>query len=198
MRFKMVMMRRRRRLAETTEVAVVADELGTDIAFQNALSLWSRVPVPELSIVLAHLRALSLTHQVHHWQAKGDPFFGDHKLFEQLYTGTLKEIDSIAERAVGLGGPENVDLPAQLEHSLRLVEACGSPGTVPVPGVLARRSLATELGFIRCLDLAVRSMRDCGTLSRGTDNLLAGVEDAHEGNVYLLKQRVATDVRVAG
>lgn len=193
----MVKTRGGRRLAETAEVAVVADELGTDIAFQNALSLWSRVPVPELSIVLAHLRALSLTHQVHHWQAKGDPFFGDHKLFEQLYTGTLEEIDSIAERAVGLGGPENVDLAAQLGHSIKLIGAFDSNGTIPVPSMLAKRSLDMEFGFIRCLDLAAGSMRDSGTLTRGTDNLLAGIEDAHESNVYLLKQRVSSDMRVA-
>ncbi len=193
----MVRMRRRRRLAETAEVAVVADELGTDIAFQNALARWGRVSVPELSVVLAHLRALSLTHQVHHWQAKGDPFFGDHKLFEQLYTGTLKEIDLIAERAIGLGGPENVDLPAQLGHSQGFVEACGSQGTIPVASALARRSLMMEFGFIRCLDLAAKSMRDCGTLTRGTDNLLAGVEDVHESNVYLLKRRVASDLRTS-
>lgn len=189
--------RHSRRLAESSEVALAADELGTDIAFQNALSFWSRVAVPELSIVLSHLRALSLIHQVHHWQAKGDPFFGDHKLFEQLYTGTLDQIDSIAERAVGLGGPENVDMSSQLMHALKLVEACGSLDTIPMSSELAKRSLTAELGFIRCLDLVVQSMRDNGTLTRGTDNLLAGIEDAHESNVYLLKRRIASDLRTS-
>jgi DNA-binding ferritin-like protein len=185
-------MMRRRRVAESAEAMFVSAGLGTDVEFQNALALWGRIAVPELSVVLVHLRALSLTHQAHHWQSRGDPFYGDHQMFERLYRAIEPEIDSVAERAVGAGGPENVDLVAQLEHALRLVRSQGSVSTIPTQSDLARRSLAAELGFLRCLDLAVESMHECGTLTRGTDNLLAGVEDVHEGHVYLLKQRVSS------
>ena len=183
------MRRRFRRLNESAEAA--AAQFMSDATFENALARWGRCSVPELSVVLVHLRALSMVHQVNHWQSRGDPFFGDHLLFERLYTSTAEEIDRVAERAVGAGGPENVDLQGQLMHALMIVESLGGHGTIPVQAELAKRSLAAELGFLHCIDLAVCSMRETGTLTRGVDNLLGGIEDAHEANVYLLKQRTS-------
>jgi len=98
----------RRRLVETAEVRLLVRRLGTDVDFQNELALWSQVSVPELSVVLVHLEFTARVHKNHHWQAKADPFYGDHLLFDRLAIDVAKFVDRVAEKAIGMGGPENL------------------------------------------------------------------------------------------
>jgi hypothetical protein len=53
-------------------------------------------------------------------------------------------------------------------------------------------SLNAELRFLVMMQMVAKEMEAKGTLTRGTDNLLAGIEDKHEEHVYLLKQRFET------
>jgi hypothetical protein len=62
--------------------------------------------------------------------------------------------------------------------------------TIPQPTELARRSYQAEMNFLKVASHLVEHMKESGTLTRGLDNLIAGIEDKHEGNVYLLKQRI--------
>jgi DNA-binding ferritin-like protein len=74
----------------------------------------SNEPYYQLHVMLSFLRYLYLLHQTNHWTASGDPYYGDHLLFERLYTTTVEEIDAIGEKAVGLGSPHLVNLKDQL------------------------------------------------------------------------------------
>jgi hypothetical protein len=62
--------------------------------------------------------------------------------------------------------------------------------TIPQPTELAKRSYLAEMNFLKVTSHLVNCMKECGTLTRGLDNLIAGIEDKHEGHVYLLKQRL--------
>ena len=62
--------------------------------------------------------------------------------------------------------------------------------TVPQPTELAKRSYLAEMNFLKVAAHLAEHLKECGTMTRGLDNLLQGIEDRHEGNVYLLKQRV--------
>jgi DNA-binding ferritin-like protein len=135
-----------------------------------------------------------MVHQNHHWTSKGDLFYGDHLLFDRLYTAVVEEVDSIAEKAVGLGTTENVNLALQTSQIMRLVQGYGMSQMIPQPTELAKRSLLAEMNFLVVVKNLVDSMKEAGTLTRGLDNLIAGIEDKHEGHVYLLKQRIATGV----
>lgn len=188
-------MQRHRRLAESLEVKATTEALGTDVDFQNELAFWGQVSVPELSVVLVHLELTERVHRLHHWQAKADPFYGDHLMFERLADGVGAFVDKVAEKAIGMGGPENVDLSARTESLARLTDAISLLGsTVPGKDDLARRSLAATASLVRVLDLAASSMREMGTLTRGVDNMLAGIEDTVEDAFYLLKQRITEGV----
>jgi hypothetical protein len=185
-----------RRLVETAEVQLLVRQLGTDIDFQNELAFWGQVSVPELSVVLVHLELTARTHKNHHWQAKADPFYGDHLLFDRLAGDVAGFVDKVAEKAIGMGGPENVDLALRTEALVRLTALGPTQGsTVPGRDELARRSLAATASMVRVLDLAAGSMREVGTLTRGVDNMLAGIEDAVEDGFYLLKQRIMGEQR---
>ena len=56
-----------------------------------------------LSQVLAGLRTASHIHQTHHWQTHGPTFYEDHLLFERLYNEGQGDVDSLAEKTIGLG-----------------------------------------------------------------------------------------------
>lgn len=161
-----------------------------DIGVEHMVGEWAGIPYAELSVIIVHLRYLANMHQTHHWISKGDPFYGDHLLFQRLYETIVSEIDSLAEKAVGLGSERNVDLTLQLKQLDKMCTgAYGMTQMIPQPTELVKRSLAAEKNFIKTVSILVQSLKDQGLLTRGLDNMLAGIEDVHESHVYLLKQR---------
>ena len=176
-------------LIETLEVQLALPDPGHGVTIENYLSAWGAVPYPQLSIILVGLRHLAFVHQTHHWTAKGDPFYGDHLLFGKLYDTVNGEIDAVAEKAVGLGSIDNVNLQLQVFQLAKMTKAYGASSTIPQTTDLAKRSLGAEISFLRCVDHCVSSMKEQGILTRGLDNMLAGIQDVHEGHCYLLKQR---------
>jgi DNA-binding ferritin-like protein len=179
-------------MRESIEIYAIAPDPGYGIALENMVAMWGNVPYGELSVMLVYARFLACVHQTHHWQAKGDPFYGDHLLFERLYGVASADIDVIAEKAVGLGCTENVNLLVQSEQVAQLSKSYGVSMTIPTQSDLARRSLVAEQGFARCVEFVTAALRDKGLLTRGLDNMLAGIQDAHENSIYLLKQRCST------
>lgn len=178
-----------RRLIETLEIQIAVPDPGYGVGLENMLAEWGATPYAELAVLLVHLRFLGFVHQTHHWSTKGDPFYGDHLLYERLYNAVVNEVDEIAEKAVGLGTTDAVNLPLQVQQLGRLAQAYSVASTIPQTTELAKRSLLAEVGFLRAASHMVCSLNETGKMTRGLDNMLAGLEDNHEGHVYLLKQR---------
>jgi DNA-binding ferritin-like protein len=148
-------------------------------------------PGHELPTLLAHMRGLAQIHQSAHWKTAGETFYGDHLLFERLYNQTFEGVDGLAERVVGLLGPEKVDAWSQAEGMLRFIQSVFEPasdGTVMLESLVAS-ALRAETTFRLTLQVTVKALKARDELSRGTDNLIADVEDRHEGHIYLLQQR---------
>lgn len=142
---------------------------------------------PSLSSVLVALRALAMVHQTHHWLTSGSSFYADHLLFERLYSDTNGEVDSLGERAVGVGSlVYSLSPVAQAQQVLSILEGWNLQDD---PQSYVASSLKAERWVLDHLRQVAAAMKDTGTLSRGTDNLLAGIEDKHEEHVYLLTQR---------
>lgn len=160
-----------------------------ELAVDNSIAHWNGIAYAELSVVLVHLRYLAMLYQTNHWIAKGDPFWGDHKLFAELYETVTDEVDVVAEKAVGLGSEANVNLQLQMSQLLKF--CCGSKSlqTIPQSNELAKNCLVVEYRFLQVLSMATESMRACGTLTPGVENMLQQLFDTHEGHVYLLKRR---------
>lgn len=141
--------------------------------------------VPDLGGLLAYLRALAFMYQTYHWRCKGSPFFSDHLLFERLYNDVLKDIDALAERIAGIENESSLD---PIEQATRmqayLTEICA-----PSQDGDAETALRAEDRFNTMVDAVAASI----DATRGTDNLLAGLQDRHEANMYLLKQRTQPD-----
>jgi len=163
-----------------------------DLVVDNALAAWGGIGYAELSLLLVHLRFLALLHQTHHWIAKGDPYFGDHKLFEQLYNTVVEEIDDVGEKAVGLGNEQNVNLPVQISQLHRLSKAVGTPQTIPQSCELARMSMVAESNFLKVLVGMLASLKQSGASTPGVENMLGQLADTHERHLYLLKRRCSS------
>lgn len=177
-----------RKLSESMEAIIVSDS-NLPAIIENMCAEWTGLPYPELSVLLVYLKYVAMVHQNHHWIAKGDSFYGDHLLFERLYDSVVEEIDGIAEKVVGLGTIQNVDIQLQVSQIMRLVQNYGMSQTIPQSSELAKRSLIVEMNFLVVVKHLVELINETGMLTRGLDNLIAGIEDKHEGHVYLLKQR---------
>lgn len=150
---------------------------------------WLGIEYAELSVLLVHLKHLQMMHQTHHWICCGDPFYGDHILFQRLYEAINDDIDSIAEKAVGLGSERNVEPIIVAKQLSRLMNACSPLASIPSSHELAYRSLKLEQAFVLLVKQVSQQLASRGALSYGLDNLLAQLADDHEKNVYLLKQR---------
>jgi len=128
--------------------------------------------------LLAMLRALAWNYQTSHWQAVGENFYGDHLLFERLYGNVQKEIDSIAEKAIGLFGNDTVAATDSASRTFKMLAAV-SPITEDVARGVALEGVL--LDGIKRLDL--------DEMTPGLRNFIEGLADAHEGHIYLLGQR---------
>lgn len=159
---------------------------------QSQVVPYSHLPYGEMAAVLIFLRALATIHQSNHWATSGSTFYADHLLFDRLYGDLVGEIDDVAERAVGLGGQQLVQPVLLAGGVAEVIKKLGDGPLSENPTVEERvqASLNAELVFMVLMQLVSKEMKEKGYLSRGTDNLLAGIEDKHEGHVYLLKQRL--------
>lgn len=179
-------------MRDVGDESVIVVNQNLTILSDDMLTEWAGTPFAQLSVILVNLRFLAFVHQTHHWSSAGDSFYGDHLLFDRLYSKVVEEVDLIGEKSVGLGTPTNVDLPLQVAQLARLVSTYGRSNTIPQHDELAMRSLTAETNFLQAVDSMVISLKETHVMSRGLDNLIAGIEDTHESHVYLLKQRMST------
>lgn len=171
-------------------VVVVAGSEPEQSFSMSLLSQWMNQPYAELSVLLSWLRALQTVHQSNHWQSSADPFYGDHNLYERIYSAVTADIDRVAEKAVGMGTADLV-CPCIVSQQMNAILAAyylTRPG-IPQPNDLAVRSLHMERTFISVITEMAECLATRRLLTKGVDNMLADLADRHEGNVYLLKQR---------
>lgn len=184
----------KKRLIETLAIQIAVPDPTNGIFLENMMAQWGSTPYAQLSILLVHLKYVATIHQTHHWTAKGDNYYGDHLLYQRLYETVSSEIDALAEKAIGLGSVDNVNLQLQTQQLANMCLEYGTSMTMPSASDLAKRSLAAEVSLLRCVAHCAQSLKDLGLLTRGLDNMLQGIEDTHEGSVYLLKQRCTPEL----
>jgi DNA-binding ferritin-like protein len=156
----------------------------TRLVLEDLCADWSNMEFCELSSLLSVTRALAQLHQTHHWQASGNTFYGDHLLFERIYSDTSDEIDKIAERLVGLSTNDMVDTKTVASQTLRVLEQMFVEAEDS-----ATCSLNAEKVYVKFLSDVSNSLESQGLLTYGVDNLLADMADKHEEHIYLLTQR---------
>lgn len=140
-----------------------------------------------LGAMLGAVRGLYNIHQAHHWQVQGTSFYADHLLFQRLYEGILPEIDSVAEKLVGVAGPvlTNFFLQQKLMEQFMTLAVTSNPSTP-----LHENGLRAELLFLALTNLCIATLKDKNLLSSGLEQTLGTVAEKHEEHTFLLQQRV--------
>lgn len=141
--------------------------------------------------VLAALRALHWSHWTTHWMVSGASFYGDHLLFERLYTDPLtEEIDGTAERIVGYANPQwaklHLDAGSVMEASAKWIKRW-SKESCPI-----KRALLAERDTQEAIAAAYQHLKGSDQITLGLDDWLMGLASAHDTNIYLLQQREGT------
>lgn len=146
-----------------------------------------------LQMLLAVLRGAHFAHWTSHWQVKGSSFYGDHELMGRIYTSLIEEIDTLAEKIVGTYGVEAVNAVEQAQlmanHLLPLAEAHSMNDPI-------RRALLIEEGLQVIFKNAYDMLKEQGGLTLGMDDFIMSMANAHETNLYLLRQRCDTRPKI--
>lgn len=138
--------------------------------------------------ILSLLRALQWNYWTAHWQVQGDPFYGDHLLFERLYNNMQEEIDTLAEKIVYLLGRESVNpVSIDLVSSDYLQRYCTNKS-------LYLRSLEMEQALQETLKIAYKTIKESGGMTLGLDDYIMALANSHEGHLYLLNNRLVCPV----
>lgn len=136
--------------------------------------------------ILSGLYALGVAIQSAHWRSLGESFYGDHLMYQRMYEDVIREIDSFAERFMGVIGDETALDPAHLlSHASVVVKQ------MMMPGDLASALLMAEKNFLERLGGFAKTLESTGQLSTGIENLIQGISDRHEEHVYLLSRRLS-------
>ncbi len=180
-----------KKIVETLSFKIVTESVNHEALLEQMIVDYDGTEACELPILLSCVRALAFVHQVGHWTATADTFYGDHLLFERLYNSTNEEVDKVAEKAIGTSSMMMIHPVQQVTHEALVVEAmCSNLSEMPTSNDLTQRSYEAEMHFLGILELLYKRMETNGTLSLGVDNFLQGLADNHEASIYLLKQRM--------
>jgi hypothetical protein len=132
-------------------------------------------------------------HGAHHL-TKGMSFSGDHAiLYDKIYNALLEMIDAAIERGVGLSG-HHVACPQQMMVcSTQIVCAYPTPAALSSTGIAAAgHSMICDM--IKFLEETNRCLEDADALTLGLSDLFAADANTLESFIYLLKQRMLTEM----
>lgn len=143
----------------------------------NQSILWTKL--------LDDLCALYSAYLSCHWRSAGGSYYGDHLLFQKMYENIRDEIDSVAERSLGITGDDSIVDPMRISAGTVL-----SLKSLVMPGELPASMLQAEQKFLLNIKSIKATMEQNRSLTDGVEDLIQSVASKHEEHVYLLSRRV--------
>ena len=142
---------------------------------------------PQLANALVAVHVALETEQLlfhaYHWRSKGADYYGDHLLYQRLYTDRAPEIDRIGEVLMAVAGPNSVS-PVITITGMQDLTSC----IEGLQGTEAQRGVALVSETLRRITAANAALGS-DNWSLAVNNVLAGFADKHLEALYLLKQR---------
>lgn len=166
------------------------EDFDDDISFDFDSEKEAPLPEVELKKYLALMKALQNYYQHAHWISKGEPYYGDHLLFERLYGSMNEQIDGLAEKMVGVGGDHFVCVKTIMNITAKILSHIPEMDENTLGYELAKSGIKLEKMFLAYTKNLYGKMKEEGSLTLGFDDMLMSLYNEHESNVYLLGQRV--------
>jgi DNA-binding ferritin-like protein len=139
-----------------------------------------------LCYYIALIRSVALVHKNSHWLTNGPNFYGDHLLFDRIYKTAADDADALAEKLIGLFGPEVLDLHMQAQMIGKILKDFSTDDPI-------QTSLEAEKKFLYCSEKVYTMLeREGDKLTLGLDDLLMSIASNRETAVYLLQQTLGT------
>jgi DNA-binding ferritin-like protein len=140
--------------------------------------------------ILTVAKYLSELYRTNHWSCKGRHFYSQHELYGKLYEACNAEVDSIAEKLLYSNKLNNSQVNiTKLNNAVCKVSNYVNNNflqVVSTEDTMLKKVIFTEEVFLYCIAYCIESLKFEKLFTRGIDNLLAGIEDIHEKNLYLL------------
>jgi hypothetical protein len=137
----------------------------------------------ELVVFLGFLHGLRLMHHAHHWQTSGPNFYGDHQMYQRMYEAIDAEIDTIAEKLVGMGDVKGTNYFVTLNTQKLFLEAASQGDK------LEDESLRAELMLLIAGERIVQFYKEQGIMTSGLEQAIGNILDLHQTHAFLLQQR---------
>lgn len=138
-------------------------------------------PQGALKRLLETLLSLQWLHRNNHWNVRGARAYGDHLLFQRLYEGLGEEVDSLAEKIIGIFGPCYPTVAGAQEVFQDWQDTFSST-------TMEQHSCSAEIHVIRSFVEVYDGLKEAGHMTLGLDDLLMSAASNHETNLYLLRQ----------
>ena len=173
----------------------IAQELNSKLekAYDDSVSETPKKGTGDYSLCkqyLAMLKAMRDYYQYCHWVTKGDPYYGDHTMFEKLYFSVLGELDKAGEKFVGLCDESVVFAPEISSLSAKILFTFKDQDPKNITAFeLAEAGYKMEQKFLELSEEFYKKSKEDGTMTMGLDDMLMSNYNNHESNVYLLSQR---------
>jgi DNA-binding ferritin-like protein len=183
--FKHKILKKKQRGYNKLHKNVLKSRRASRIASLYSISQSKYAKLTALQVLLATLRASHFALWTSHWQVEGDSSYGDHQLLERLYNSLTEEIDTLAEKIVGQYGSQSVEPVNQVQmmaHSMIPFAEMKSQGDPIYRALVIEEALQVVFSNIY-------SMIE-GQMSLGLDDFIMSMANAHETNLYLLRQRL--------
>lgn len=148
--------------------------------------------IKKLNSCLANTLDLAFQAKTAHWNVKGRDFIGLHELFDRIHKHLRNQGDTLAERAVALGG--------YAEGTARQVAAGSVIAEYDLEareGLEHVKALADRLGEHAVLLRQVRSYADQPDVDPVTENMIAEVIHEVEQDTWFLEAHLEEEAREA-
>ena len=148
-----------------------------------------------MSQYIAMLRGMQLWYHAAHHVTRGASFFGDHAdAFGKLYNELSADFDKAVEKAIGLTNDEEMACPVHITKMACQV-ICKYPSPVSLTALaMASCALEMEKHHNQLVDAIFHELEEAGCLTLGLDDMLMATVNDHEGYIYMLQQRVKTEL----
>ncbi len=166
------------------------DEEAETISLESEDDSPKDLPEVEFKKYLGLMKALQAFYQHAHWIAKGEPYYGDHLLFERLYSSLNGQVDAMGEKMVGLGGDHFVCVKAITNITSKILEHVPDMDENTLGYELVKEALKLENTFLAYTTKLYKKLKEDNSITLGLDDMLMSLCNEHESNVYLLKQRI--------
>lgn len=135
-----------------------------------------------LSCYISFLRSLYLVYQNAHWLSSGISAYSDHLLFQRLYENVLLDIDSTAEKFIGVFDKSVLDMQKQSKLIFDINSNYKQENSF-------EKCLKMEQDFQKLSNTLKKKLEENNVLSMGLDDLIMTNANNGESRIYLLKQK---------